>query len=416
MGAVLAVITYVDRVNISVASAVMMKQYNFTMVQMGVMFSAFNVGYFIFMLPGGWLLQRFSFRRMLTTTYTMWGLLTILTGLAGTFSLILGNIFVVLLVVRGLLGLAEAPASPGWALVTSRWAAISERARYIGIWQMGLQLGSALTPVIVTILMLAYGWEFPFYLLGIISIAVAGVFWFIVRDNPREHPRVNEEEAAWIEAGKAKPPANPWGLILRNRNAWFLWMGYGCQGFVASVYIFFMFLYITQVRHVPLASGAILATLPPVMQLIAGPLAGVISDRLVRSHSITFSRRLLAMSGMFATALLTVLGGFTVDAIEAIAVLSLGAGCLWFATTMWWTAATDLGGTYAGGVSSIMNTFAGGIGLVPAPILFPIIGEVYGYGVSLSVVATMAALGGLFWLGIRLDVPIGAAVQDKATG
>jgi ACS family glucarate transporter-like MFS transporter len=398
---------YIDRVNISIAGSFLMQAYGFDLVSLGVIISSFFWGYSIFMLPAGWILQRWGPRRVLTITLILWGVFTALTAVAGNARMLFGDAIIGFLIIRVLLGMTEAFSLPGTTLINSRWAPRSERGRFQSINLASLMAAAAVTPLIITGMMVSFGWPSAFYISAILSVLVAMLVWLIVRDYPRQAKRVSSEELELIEKGKTPPPRAPWRAILRNRCMWFLAAGYGCQGFVAGVFITFFFLYVNVVRHVPLVSSAFLSTLPPIVEMIMGPVAGIISDRLLKSHSITFSRRAVAMGGMFAAGALTAIGGFTVDVYEAVVILAGGAGFFWFATSMWWTAAADLGGEYSGAVSSIMNTFAGAMSFV-SPIVFPLIGTYYGYGVSLTVIGSAAVLAGLLWLGVNLETPIGA--------
>jgi len=62
----ISVVTYLDRVNISVAARQMMPALGLTDLQMGQVFSAFVVGYALFQIPGGWLGDRWGSRLVLT--------------------------------------------------------------------------------------------------------------------------------------------------------------------------------------------------------------------------------------------------------------------------------------------------------------------------------------------------------------
>ena len=53
-----SIVTYIDRVNISVTARQMMPALGLTDMQMGQVFSAFVLGYALFQIPGGWLGDR----------------------------------------------------------------------------------------------------------------------------------------------------------------------------------------------------------------------------------------------------------------------------------------------------------------------------------------------------------------------
>ena len=80
----ISIITYVDRVNISVAARQMMPALGLTQMQMGYVFSAFVLGYALFQIPGGWLGDRWGTRLVLAGAVVWWSVFTALTAVAGT--------------------------------------------------------------------------------------------------------------------------------------------------------------------------------------------------------------------------------------------------------------------------------------------------------------------------------------------
>src|SRR2546426_8656870 len=74
---ILSMVTYLDRVNISIAARYMTVAYGLTDVQMGKIFSAFILAYGLFQLPGGWLGDRYGPRIVLTAAIVWWSIFTI---------------------------------------------------------------------------------------------------------------------------------------------------------------------------------------------------------------------------------------------------------------------------------------------------------------------------------------------------
>src|SRR5476649_197471 len=79
---VMYLITYLDRVNISVAAPVISKEFGFDKVTMGFIFSSFVWAYALFQVPGGWLSDRFGARGVLTGVVTYWSVMTAATAAA----------------------------------------------------------------------------------------------------------------------------------------------------------------------------------------------------------------------------------------------------------------------------------------------------------------------------------------------
>ena len=130
----ISVVTYIDRVNISVTARQMMPALGLTDLQMGQVFSAFVFGYALFQIPGGWLGDRWGAKRVLTLAIIWWSLFTALTAVAAILPLAtaigaLGS----LILVRFLVGIGEAAALPtsiapwpiGWPRMSVDWASAS---------------------------------------------------------------------------------------------------------------------------------------------------------------------------------------------------------------------------------------------------------------------------------------------------
>src|ERR1700751_6257223 len=79
---VLSSVSYLDRVNISIAGGSIVDAYHLTDVQLGKVFSAMLLGYMLFQTIGGRLADRFGPRGVLTGGVILWG---IFTGLHALF-------------------------------------------------------------------------------------------------------------------------------------------------------------------------------------------------------------------------------------------------------------------------------------------------------------------------------------------
>ena len=100
------VLLWADRSNFSVAAAAWAKEYDWTPSTIGMMLSAFSLGYLIMQPLGGWLADRIGPRRTFSVSMAGWSLWVLLTPLAPTV-LWLTAAF------RVLLGVSEAPYISG---------------------------------------------------------------------------------------------------------------------------------------------------------------------------------------------------------------------------------------------------------------------------------------------------------------
>ncbi len=123
--AVLAVITYLDRLCISIAGPAMQRELGFTPAQWGWIVGIFAVSYGGLEIPGGALGDRWGQRIVIARIVVWWSAFTLLTGTVSGFW--------AMLAVRFLFGAGEAGAFPNISGAVSRWFPATERARAQGV-------------------------------------------------------------------------------------------------------------------------------------------------------------------------------------------------------------------------------------------------------------------------------------------
>lgn len=421
----ISIVTYIDRVNISVTARQMMPALGLTDVQMGEVFSAFVLGYALCQIPGGWLGDRWGPRLVLTLAVVWWSLFTALTAVAASLptAAVLGTLGSLALV-RFLMGAGEAAALPNFNRTVANWLPSSERGLGIGLAIGGLGVGSALTPPVTAWMMVNFGWQVPFYAAGALGVVMAACWYAYATDRPADHPHVNEAEVALI-AGLDAPPAPslspvtfesavphsepsvthsellvPWRRIARTPTVWWLVLSYACLGYVAYVYLSWFYLYLVNVRGFGLLRGAFFASAPFVAITVFCPLGGWVTDRLAIRQGVNRGRRWVGSLGMVLAALFILGGAYTESPLLALLQLSLGAGWLYFSVGAYWASTVDLSKVHAGTLSGLMNTGAN-IGGSLSPVLTPWLAEQIGWPASLGAAALVALIGSVLWLGIK---------------
>lgn len=135
------VINYMDRSNLAVAASDISKEFSFTSIQLGLVFSAFSWTYLVFQIPGGVLVNRFNPRILYAVSLIAWSLTTMMQGFAKGFATLFS--------LRMATGAFEAPAFPINNRVVSNWFPDNERASAIAVYTSGQFLGLAfLMPVL----------------------------------------------------------------------------------------------------------------------------------------------------------------------------------------------------------------------------------------------------------------------------
>lgn len=411
-----SLVSYVERMNISVAAEHMMPDLGLTNVQMGQIFSAFLVGYALLQIPVGMLGDRLGPYRVLAALGWSWAGLTALTGylpgMLGTGT----AAFVTLVGIRFLLGVSIAGVYPLCARTVANWLPTAERAFGYSFVIAGVSIGSAMTPPIVAWAMVMLGWRASFYLASTLAVVIA-VLWMRFGGNaPASHPAVGAAERRFIEAGQDRAAlegaatAGIWGRVLRNRSMVLLSVSYFLIGYVLYVFVFWFFRYLIDVRQFTIVGGGLGTSMPFIVAGLLSPVGGAVCDRLTVRWGRRRGRRTAAMFGILIAVACLLIGIRTGNAYLAIAMLSLAFGFQMFAEAAYWATAMDVGGRATGAATGMMNT-ANNLGGVISTALTPVLFERFGWNTAFHVCAGVTFLAALLWLWIRADQGLG--VEEK---
>ncbi len=198
-------IAYIDRVNVGFAALQMNKAVGLDPKTYGLGAGIFFIGYFIFEVPSNLALQRFGARTWIARIMITWGLVS------GAFALIGGPTS--FLVLRFLLGVAEAGFFPGVILYFTYWYPARYRATIVGIFMVAIPVAGLIgSPISGAILYMdgilgLGGWQWIFLLEAApaVLLGIAAFVW--LTDRPEHATWLAPEQRAWLAtklAGEAQ--------------------------------------------------------------------------------------------------------------------------------------------------------------------------------------------------------------------
>ncbi len=162
----------------------------------GLSSAAFYLGYCVFEVPSNVILDKVGARIWIARIMITWGLASGATAFAtGPMSF---------LVIRFLLGLAEAGLFPGIVLLFTYWFPDHHRARIISRFTLALPVSVALGAPIPTAILgmdgfLGYaGWKWIFMLEAIPTIIIGVVVLFTLADKPERASWLSAEQKHWL--------------------------------------------------------------------------------------------------------------------------------------------------------------------------------------------------------------------------
>jgi MFS family permease len=238
-------------------------EFNLDYTQAGLIMSAFTFAYGVSHLPAGWLSDRLGPRLMITIGISGVALLSMLTGTAPTYV-----IMVILVILLGLVGGGYHPsASP----LVSASVDKKNRGRALGLHQIGGTASFFLAPLIFVAVASALGWRgsvitvaIPAFIIGIMLFVLLGRWGY-----SKKAPKMIASHQAETE----KSSGNIRRLIP------FIILGAMIQVSVQSVTSYIPLFAVDSLKASE-QTGALLFSFFHIAGLWAGPVGGYLSDRL----------------------------------------------------------------------------------------------------------------------------------------
>ncbi|MEP6549152.1 MAG: MFS transporter [Gammaproteobacteria bacterium] len=253
-------INYVDRGNLATAVPLIHDEFGLSSTQLGFLLSAFYYSYVAFMIPAGWLTERYGPNRVLAGGVFIWGLATLLTGFATGFW--------TLLAFRLLLGVGESAGFPSASLLFARGLKLTQIDFANGVLGFSYLVGPSIGTVLGGLLMPIYGWRAVF-----IGFGIGSMLWilplFKIRSLPPELL-----PAAEGHVGLDPNDKPPFASILRQPGLWGASLGH-----FASNYNFYFILawlpdYLVRERGFSMESMAYVAGIAYLINAVSAFLAG----------------------------------------------------------------------------------------------------------------------------------------------
>jgi len=386
----LTVITYLDRVCISVAGPRIQDSLHLSPTQWGWVTGIFSLSYAAFEIPTGLLGDRIGARKVLTRVVLWWSAFTTFTGMAGGYYS--------MLVTRFLFGAGEAGAFPNISVVIARWFPIHERGRAFGIILAATQLGGALAPLLVVPIQIRYGWRTSFYVFGIVGVAWAALWYAWYRDSPAQKSGVTAAEIAETQGlVSGTHHTLPWGLALRSINFWRVPTICFCYIYTNVFFATWFHTYLVK-AHGFSEKQLLLSSLPFFVAACANLAGGLASHLLVKRIGLKWGRCSIGVLGLGVACVSMIAVFFAQSAYAALALLCLSYAGITFQQPIMFAVCLDIGGAYSGAIVGCMNSASGVAGFVASLAFGYLVGHTRNYNLPFVPMAALLLIGAYTWL------------------
>ena len=271
----LVLVNYLDRVVISFAIKPIESDLSIQDGAFGMLMSAFAIGTLSTNGLSGFLLDRFGVKIVWIIALFFWSLFMILQGFV--------EVFWMFLVLRVLMGIGEGVNFPAMNRALVDWMRPNELGRTLSVCLLGVPLALLLGGLILVPAILTLGWRNSFICLGCLGGLLGVVFLILYRQPPSETRKVPDRIT-----NPAKPPLrdvflNPTLLA----TAW----SFFAFGWVLFFGLTWLPGYLRQTFNMELKSVGYFSTLPWAMAIILMPIAGWLSDLIMRRTGRTRTAR-----------------------------------------------------------------------------------------------------------------------------
>lgn len=387
-------LSYVDRVNISVAAVAMQETLDWSESRKGFVLSAFFIGYMMMQVIGGWLANTFGGKRILIASLVLCSMCTALTPIAAHTS------FLLLIGVRIGLGLTEAPINPSVYNIFGRWVPASERARSVALYSSAGFLGTFAALALTGWAVENYGWESPFYTFGLIGLVYAVILHRVLKDTDSDHGR--------SLGPNAEPPARlapkestsvPWTRLLTQAPFWALVFTFFCTSWIFYVLLSWMPSYFTRVHDLPVARSGYYSMASWLVMFMFMNAAGWFSDSLVkRGWTTTKTRKSMTSIGLFGAGMVLILLPSAATPEQALALFCITLGFLALAYSSEAPNVLDIAPRFADVLFGILNTFGSLPGVIGVALTGVLVQATRSYDAAFMISGAMALSGGLVFL------------------
>jgi len=320
------VINYLDRQILSVVAPVLRQELKLSNAEYAYAVNAFMIAYAVMYVVAGRIIDLLNTRLGLALSFAFWSLASLFhTFVVGLWDLCL---------YRFLLGASEPGNFPAGVKAVASWFPARERGLAIGFVFGGTAIGAIIAPPLIVWITVHYGWRISFFLTSLVGMAWL-VLWLGLYHEPRQHPRITQNELQHIHLDKESDVEGPslgWRKLLALPQAWSFVLA---RFFADSLGYFNMFWipsYLVFAKGFSFESMGGLLWIPFLFQDLGSIAGGYFSGILIKRGAAALSARKVTMSFslfMIPVGILSITATQPLQVILFISIATFGLG--------WWS-------------------------------------------------------------------------------
>ena len=253
----------------------LMQAFNATGATIGLLSATYFYAYAGLMIPAGVLVDRLGVRWVVAGGGVVMGAGTFLMALARGSAPLFGG--------RFLVGAGASVMFVGALKIATAWFPASYFATLSASTATAGVLGGLVGTVPLAWLAATFGWRVALTVVGSLTLVGALLCLALVRNQPPEHRDVPGPAPGWAEV------LTGLGRVLGNAHTWPPFLAFFFLYSAANNLFFWIVPYLRDVYHLGMADAALYATATSLPLLVAAPLTGFLSDRVLRRRRLPYT-------------------------------------------------------------------------------------------------------------------------------
>nr|XP_039255122.1 sialin-like [Styela clava] len=336
-------------------------EFNWSSNEKALVLGAFFYGYICTQLIGGILASKFGGKYLFGCGVLCTTVFTLLTPVAARTS------FALLIATRVVEGLGEGVTFPAMHAMWGVWVPPLERSKLVSLGYAGCHFGTFIAQPISGILCnsdFLGGWPSVFYVFGTLGLIWCLMWFIVVHNKPRDHPRISAAELQYIESTVPQEQTEftiPWMDILTSRHVWAISCAHFANNWGFYTLLTCLPMYLKYVLRFDMTTSGIISALPFFVMWVSINLSGFVCDYLreKRILNTTQARKVFNSIGLIGPAIFLVAAGYVgcnnTLIIAFICIATAFNGCTFPGFN---SNHIDIASRYSGILMGITNTFA----------------------------------------------------------
>ncbi|KAF5284890.1 hypothetical protein FQR65_LT13366 [Abscondita terminalis] len=219
--------------------------------------------------------------------------------------------YIIVVILQSIQGFAQGFTWAAIYAAVSVWIPLDETSRFITCTQ-GYVLGMVLANIIFGFIISKFGWVYVFYFAGTLGLFSSILWYFLMHDQPEQHPRISKKELQLIQENRDQnlrfSKIAPWFSIITSLPVWAIAINSFGRMWMLSIVIIYGPLYFKNVLNLTVEMNGLVAGISALVTFLSSLLFSYISDKIITHKllSVAYNRKIFSLVGHIAVGIMAV--------------------------------------------------------------------------------------------------------------